>query len=427
MNLPNILQYVVFLAIVIACVKPVGSYLFRVFNNEKTPLDPVLLPIERFVYRVAGVDPQSEMNWTQYTLAFVLFSGLGTALLFLILVAQRWLPWFDPDHFTTPMTIDLALNTAISFSTTTTWQVYGGETTMSYFSQMVGLTSQNFLAGGAGLAVGIAFIHGLVREKTKKLGNFWVDLTRAILWVLLPLSILGTLVLVWQGVPLNLNLYASVTTVEGMTQTIAQGPVAALESIKNLGTNGGGFFNVNAAHPYENPTSLTNLVEMLMIVILPAALTYTFGRMVGSPRQGVADLLGHDFVVRRGTYCLRIGRAGRKSPRQRARRGHAGIRSSNGRQYGREGGSVWHSRLGVGGDSNIRWRNRIVQFDARQLYPARRNGAAREYAAWRNHLWRAGDGHLQHGDVGPSERLHRWVDGGPHADISSQAGHATRN
>jgi len=239
MILPSIFQYALFLAIVIACGKPVGLYLFRVFNSEKTLLDPVLLPAERFVYRAAGIDPQSEMDWKQYTLAFILFGVFGTVFLFVILLAQRLLPWFDAEHLTTPMTIDLALNTAISFATTTTWQAYGGETTMSYASQMLGLTAQNFLAGAAGLAVGIAFMRGLAREKTTGLGNFWVDLTRATLWVLLPLSIVVSVFLVWQGVPMHFNPYTGASTVEGNAQLIAQGPIAALETIKNLGTNPG--------------------------------------------------------------------------------------------------------------------------------------------------------------------------------------------
>ncbi len=286
MTVPNLGQYALFVVFVIACVKPVGLYLVRVFNRDKTPLDPVLLPIERLFYRAAGIDPQSEMNWKEYAFAFAIFGVFGTVLLSALLLFQRSLPWFDPGHQSTPMTFDLALNTAISFATTTTWQAYGGETTMSYFSQMVGLAAQNFMAGAAGLAVGIAFIRGLAREKTMGLGNFWVDLTRAMLWVLLPLSVAGGVFLIWQGVPMNFNPYTNATTLEGAAQVIAQGPVAALESIKNLGTNGGGFLNVNGAHPYENPTALTNVVEMLMIVVLPASLIYTFGHTVGRTRQG---------------------------------------------------------------------------------------------------------------------------------------------
>jgi K+-transporting ATPase ATPase A chain len=204
-----------------------------------------------------------------------------------ILRLQQFLPWFFPQYHTTPLSPDLALNTAISFSTTTTWQAYAGENTMSYFSQIVGLCAQNFLAGAAGLAVGIAFIRGLARQLSDTLGNFWVDLTRALLWILLPGAFLGAVLLVWQGVPMNFHPYTVATTVEGAHhQVIPQGAVAALEIIKNLGTNGGGFFNANGAHPYENPTPLTNFIEMLAIVLLPAALTNTFGRMVGQPRQG---------------------------------------------------------------------------------------------------------------------------------------------
>jgi K+-transporting ATPase ATPase A chain len=199
---------------------------------------------------------------------------------------QQFLPWFFPQYQTTPMSPDLALNTAISFSTTTTWQAYAGENTMSYFSQMVGLCAQNFLAGAAGLAVGVAFIRGLARQLSDSLGNFWVDLTRALLWILLPGALIGGLLLVWQGVPMNFHSYTIATTVEGAKQVIPQGPVAALEIIKNLGTNGGGFFNANGAHPFENPTPLTNLIELLAMVLLPAALTNTFGRMVRQPRQG---------------------------------------------------------------------------------------------------------------------------------------------
>lgn len=286
MTWPAILQYAVFLGVVIACVRPVGLYLLRVFEGERTFLDPIMRPVERALYRIGGIDASAEMGWRSYALAFALFSLLGAALLFAILMLQAFGPWYDATHQNTPMTWHLALNTAISFATTTTWQAYGGETTMSYLSQALGLTAQNFLAGAAGLAVGVAFIRGLARERTDELGNFWVDVTRALLWVLLPASMVGALVLVWQGVPMNVDPYTKVHTLQGGAQVIAQGPVAALESIKNLGTNGGGFFNVNGAHPYENPTPLTNLLEMLMIAVIPASLTYTFGRMVGHPRQG---------------------------------------------------------------------------------------------------------------------------------------------
>jgi K+-transporting ATPase ATPase A chain len=286
MSLPALLQYAAFLLVVTLLVKPVGRYMARVFSGEKTLLDPLLCPVERLLYRLSGVQPQSEMTWQQYAGAFVAFGMVGTLLLYIILRLQRFFPWFYPAYMTTPMTPDLAMNTAVSFAATTTWQAYAGETTLSYFSQVVGLTVQNFLAGAAGLAVGVAFVRGMARDRATTLGNFWVDLVRSILWVLLPLSIVGALLLAWQGVPMNFHSYTQATTLDGSRQIIAQGPVAALEIIKNLGTNGGGFFNANGAHPYENPTPLANFMEMLAIAILPAAFTHTYGLMVGRPRHG---------------------------------------------------------------------------------------------------------------------------------------------
>jgi K+-transporting ATPase ATPase A chain len=285
-DLYSVLQYVLFVAIVTILVKPLGGYVERVFSRKRTLLDRLCLPVERLIYRLTVVNPEVEMTFKQYATCFVLFSLAGTLLLYAILRMQHFLPWYFPRYHTTPLSPDLAANTAISFSTTTTWQAYAGENTLSYFSQMVGLCAQNFLAGAAGLAVGIAFIRGLARQVSDTLGNFWVDLTRALLWVLLPGALLGALLLVGQGVPMNFRPYAVGTTVEHAQQVIPQGPVAALEIIKNLGTNGGGFFNANGAHPYENPTPLTNFIEMLAIALLPAALTNTFGRMVGQPRQG---------------------------------------------------------------------------------------------------------------------------------------------
>ncbi|MGA7049223.1 MAG: potassium-transporting ATPase subunit KdpA [Candidatus Sulfotelmatobacter sp.] len=282
----SVIQYVLFVAIVTILVKPLGGYLERVFSRQRTVLDRLCLPVERLIYRITAVDPNLEMTGKEYATCFVFFGFAGTVLLYAILRMQQFLPWFFPQYHTTPLSPDLALNTAISFSTITTWQAYAGESTMSYFSQMVGLCAQNFLAAAAGLAVGVAFIRGLARQVSDTLGNFWVDLTRALLWILLPGALLGALLLVWQGVPMNFHHYAVVTTVEGTQQVIPQGPVAALEIIKNLGTNGGGFFNANGAHPYENPTPIANFLEMLAIVLLPAAFTNTFGRMVGQPRQG---------------------------------------------------------------------------------------------------------------------------------------------
>ena len=279
-------QYLVFFILITLLVKPLGGYMERVFSGKRTRLDRFCLPLERIIYRITAVDPAAEMTFAQYATSFVLFGLVCTLSLYAILRAQHLLPWFFPAYQTTPLSPDLALNTAISFSTTTTWQAYAGENTMSYFSQMVGLCAQNFLAGAAGLAVGIGFIRGLSRQRCDTLGNFWVDLVRGLLWMLLPGALIGALLLVWQGVPMNFHPYAVASTVEGSKQVIAQGPVAALEIIKNLATNGGGFFNANGAHPYENPTPLTNFIEMLAVVLLPAALTHTFGRMVGQPKQG---------------------------------------------------------------------------------------------------------------------------------------------
>jgi K+-transporting ATPase ATPase A chain len=281
------LEYAVFLGIVVGLARPIGLYLARVFERQKTFLDPVLRPVETLLYRLLRVRPEQEMTAAVYFACFLLFTVLGTVVLFLMLLVQQRLPGGpDSRYLTTPLSTDLALNTAVSFSTTTTWQAYAGESTLLYLSQLIGLTAQNFLAGAAGLAVGIAFLRGFAREKSVTLGNFWVDLVRGLLWVLLPLSLLGGLVLVWQGVPMNLSPYVEAQTLEGPVQAIAQGPVAALEFIKNLGTNGGGFFNANAAHPYANPTPLTNFLALLAIAVLPAALPITFGHMVGRPRAG---------------------------------------------------------------------------------------------------------------------------------------------
>jgi len=269
---------ILFLLIVTALVRPAGTYLALVFTGGRTWLDPVARPVERALYRLARIDSERQMTWAEYATAFVVFGLAGTLVLYAILRVQAPLA--------TPLTPDLAANTAISFSTTTTWQAYAGETTMRYATQLIGLAGQNFIAGAAGLAVGIAFIRGLAGDGVETIGNFWIDVVRAILWVLLPLSVAGGIALMGLGVPMNFDPFTHVTTLDGAAQTIAQGPVAALEFIKQLGTNGGGFFNANGAHPYENPSAVANLLEMLAIAVLPAALTYTFGRVTGHRRDG---------------------------------------------------------------------------------------------------------------------------------------------
>ena len=280
------LQIALFFGLVVLLIKPLGLYMARVFNGERTWLDPVLGPVERLMYRLGGVDPRQGQHWTTYTAAMLLFNLAGLVLLYALQRLQHVLP-FNPQDFG-PVAPDSAFNTAVSFMTNTNWQSYAGESTMAYLVQMAGLTVQNFVSAATGIALSIALVRGFARRSAQTLGYFWVDLVRATLWGLLPFSLVLALVLVWQGVPQNLQPYVTATTVEGASQTIAQGPVASQEAIKELGTNGGGFFNANSAHPYENPTPLTNLLELVAIFAIGAALTYTFGRMVGDQRQGWA-------------------------------------------------------------------------------------------------------------------------------------------
>lgn len=296
-------QIFLFFSLVLLLTKPLGIFLSRVYERKPTFLDPVLQPIERLIYRVCGVDETKEMDWKGYGVAMLLFSGVSLFLLYLIERTQQWLP-LNPQKLSN-LAPDLAWNTAVSFTTNTNWQSYVPESTMSYFTQMAGLAYHNFTSAAVGMALAIAVIRGVARKESKTIGNFWVDTTRGLLWILLPLCIVGALVLVSQGVVQNLRPYTHASLVESQvidkqaadgtksqdtvnTQVIAQGPVASQEAIKMLGTNGGGFFNANSAHPFENPTPLANLLEMLMIFAIPSALTYTLGRMTGSAKHGWA-------------------------------------------------------------------------------------------------------------------------------------------
>jgi K+-transporting ATPase ATPase A chain len=290
-------QIVLFCAVVAALVAPLGGYMTRVFSGENTFLSPIFRPLETALYRVAGVDEKSEQHWLSYTLAMLLFQAAGFVLLYALLRLQAVLP-FNPAS-QSAMAPDLTFNTAISFLTNTNWQNYGGESTLSYLSQMLGLTVQNFLSAATGIALALALIRGFARASSRTVGNFWVDVTRCTLYILLPICIVITLALVWQGVPQTLGRYVETTGLEGAHQTIALGPVASQVAIKMLGTNGGGFFNANSAHPFENPTALTNFIQMLAIFVLGAALTNVFGRMVGNPRQGWAIFaaMGVLFIV----------------------------------------------------------------------------------------------------------------------------------
>jgi len=312
MTIHGWLQIFVFLGLIFFVTKPLGVFMARVFARERTFLDPVLRPVERLLYRLTRVDEEHEMRWTEYATTMLLFSGVSMLVLYLIQRIQAVLP-FNPQHLGGVMPEHLAFNTAASFTTNTNWQVYSGETTMSYFTQMAGLAYHNFVSAATGIALAVAFIRGIARRQMKTIGNFWVDMVRAALWVLLPFSIVGALLLVSQGVVQNLKAYDTVKLVEPQqvqrvgqdgkpvvdanskpvmdtvpTQTIAQGPVASQEIIKEWGTNGGGFFNANSAHPFENPTPLSNLIEMFAIFAVSAGLTYTLGRMTGSPAHGWA-------------------------------------------------------------------------------------------------------------------------------------------
>jgi potassium-transporting ATPase potassium-binding subunit len=281
-----LLQVGIYFLLVLAVTVPLGAYMTKVFSGQRTFLDPVLSPIERLIYRSCGIQPSKEMTWVEYTINMLLFSFAGMLLLYALERLQWYLPLNPQGLAGVPPA--LAFNTAASFTTNTNWQAYGGESTMSYLTQMAGLAFHNFVSAAAGIAVAIAIVRGFARRTAKTIGNFWFDLTRATLWILLPVSLVFALVLVWQGVPENFSAYTQAKTLEGADQVIAQGPVASQEIIKELGTNGGGFFNVNSAHPFENPTPLTNLIEMLAIFAIGAGLTNTFGRMVGDTRQGWA-------------------------------------------------------------------------------------------------------------------------------------------
>ncbi|MBX9846610.1 MAG: potassium-transporting ATPase subunit KdpA [Xanthobacteraceae bacterium] len=281
-------QIVLYCAIVVALVLPLGGYMTRVFNGERTFLTPVLRPVEVALYRLGGVDDRQEQHWLTYTIAMLLFHVGGFLLLYLLMRFQAVLP-FNPAG-QSAVAPDLAFNTAVSFITNTNWQNYGGESTMSYLVQMLGLTHQNFLSAATGIVLAVALIRGFARASARTVGNFWVDLTRCTLYVLLPICVVYALFLVWQGMPQTLGPYVDATTLEGGKQTIAVGPVASQIAIKMLGTNGGGFFNANASHPFENPTALSNFAQMISIFAIGAALTNVFGRMVGNQRQGWAIL-----------------------------------------------------------------------------------------------------------------------------------------
>src|SRR3984957_7117653 len=281
-------QIACYCAVIVAITPPLGAYMTRIFNGERTFLTPILRPIEIRLYKIAGVDERREQHAVTYTVAMLLFHVGGFVLLYALLRLQQWLP-FNPAG-QAAVAPDLSFNTSVSFITNTNWQNYGGESTMSYLVQMLGLTHQNYLSAATGIALALALIRGFARHSARSVGNFWVDVTRCTLYILIPICIPYALFLIWQGMPQTLGPYVDVTTLEGAKQTIAVGPVPSQVPIKLLGTNGGGFFNANAAHPFENPTALSNFVQMISIFAIGAGLTNVFGRMVGDQRQGWALL-----------------------------------------------------------------------------------------------------------------------------------------
>jgi K+-transporting ATPase ATPase A chain len=301
----DIALFIVFLTVLIILAWPLGRYMANVFSLNQTRFDRLFAPIEKIIYRLTGVNDTAEMNWQEYVVHLVFFNLFGMAAVYLIQLLQGYLP-FNPENMASVAPWHVAFNTAVSFMTNTNWQAYGGESTMSYFTQMAALTVQNFVSATTGLAVAVALIRGLTRKTTDKIGNFWVDLVRGTVRVLLPLSIIFTLFLVQQGVLQNLSPYITVQTLEGAGQKLAMGPVASQEAIKMLGTNGGGFFNANSAHPFENPTPLTNFMQIVSIFLIPAALLFTYGQLARDKRQGYAVLGAMVFLficMLGGTYA----------------------------------------------------------------------------------------------------------------------------
>ncbi len=311
MTATGIVQILGYFLVLLALTKPLGGFMARVYEGERTFLHPILGPLERVLYRICGVDEEVEQRWMQYTAALLSFSLFSFIFVYVIQRLQGFLP-LNPQGFTAQQTTaDVSFNTAVSFMTNTNWQSYGGETTLSYFVQMTALTVQNFVSAAAGMAIAIAVVRGFARRQQSTIGNFWVDLTRGTLYILLPLSLIGALFLCSQGVIQNFQSYTTATTLEGKTQVIGQGPAASQIAIKQLGTNGGGVFNTNSSHPFENPTPLSNFVEALFILLIPAALTYTFGRMVKDTRQGWALFAAMSLLFFIGAFvCYSAEQAG---------------------------------------------------------------------------------------------------------------------
>ncbi len=333
----GVLQIAIFLGLILVCTKPLGLFMANLFEGRRTFMHPVLRWLEVLTYKVSGIKEDVEQRWTHYTASLLSFSIFGFLLTYLLQRIQGVLP-FNPQHFNAAnVPPDLAFNTATSFVTNTNWQAYSGEATMSYLVQMAALAVQNFASAAAGIAVAVALIRGFSRQEKKTVGNFWVDVTRATVYVLLPLSIVAGLLYVSQGAVQNLHPYTEVSTLEGAKQIIAQGPVASQEAIKQLGTNGGGFFNANSAHPFENPTPFSNLLAMFLIFVIPAALTYTFGKMVGDTRQGWAIFAAFSVMFLIGVFvCYHYEQVGNPMVAHMGVQTEAGSGQAGGNMEGKE-------------------------------------------------------------------------------------------
>jgi K+-transporting ATPase ATPase A chain len=424
MTFNGFLQLAVYFLVLLAITKPLGVYMARVFSGEKTFISRVIGPIERSIYRLCRVDASREQHWTTYTAAMLMFSVVSLLVLYAFQRLQYYLP-FNPQQFT-GVKEDLAFNTAASFTTNTNWQAYSGESTMSYFVQMAGLAFHNFVSAATGIVLAIAFIRGIARREAKTIGNFWVDLTRCSLYVLLPLCLIGALALVSQGVVQNFKPYTQAALVEPQQitktdadtgeektetqtdQTIAQGPVASQEIIKELGTNGGGFFNANSSHPLENPTPFTNFLQIVAIFSLGSGLTYTLGRMTGNQRHGWAVFAAMTILFLAGFLVAYYFEA----------RGNPNFNQYGVRQHGRERGPLRRRELSAVRHNHHRRFVRRDQLLARFIHSARRNDPASEHHAWRDYFRRRWRRYVRDAGDDRADGVHRRVDGRTDARVS---------
>ena len=425
---PNgVLQILLFFGLVLLCTKPIGVYMTHVYEGERTLLSPLFRPVEKLFYSLFGVREDEDMKWTTYAFAMLMFSVVGLLFTYALLRGQGHLPLNPKGFGGKDMTPDLAFNTAGSFTTNTNWQSYAPETTISYFSNMVSLAIHNWMSAATGMAVAIALIRGFARRSVNGIGNFWVDMTRGTLYVLLPLSLIAALLFVWQGVPQNFHAYTDVKTLEGAAQSIAQGPVASQEAIKMLGTNGGGFFNANSAHPFENPTPLANLLQMFLIFLIPAGLTYTFGKMVGNTKQGWA-LFGAMSAMFFTGVCVCYGAEAKGVPTA-ASAAHILTLDTGTQPGGNMEGK--ETRFGIANSALFA----TVTTDAScgavnamhdSFHAGWRHGPALQHHDGRVDFWRRGRGTVRHVDVRRDRGLHCGADGGTYARISGQEDRAVR-